>query len=986
NGRRSVAKSLVTSSRPALANILIGDATDPVCESVFRSRGHSVDFKPGLSKEELLSIIGKYDGLVVRSGVTVDEDLIAAAKNMRIVGRAGTGVDNINVPAATSKGVLVMNTPGGNTVSTAELTMSHILALARNIPQAVASMKEGRWDRKKYTGTELMGKTVGVVGLGRIGREVATWCMNFGMHAVGYDPILTDDAALAAGIEPVSLDELFARSDFISLHTPLTPETRGLIGTTNIEKCKDGVRIINCARGGIIDPVALVDALNQGKGGGCVGCRLVSMPHDLLRPPSSILLSSVLFRFSTAPCFAGCRGFSGRVPQRAAAARADGAHHTPEGRVLASPRRVHARCSGAGGEGHRHPDVRRPRRRRVRGRAQRPQHGRRAQVEADVLRVSRGENGRSPGAAARAGEGASNRVTLHGKSLGVPEMAGPMSAAVIKGALNLLLAQEVNYVNAAAVAKDTGLAIEVAFSERDPKGYLNGLTVEFEIDGVLNGRRMMTGTCFGTDTRVVDVDGLEIDFNPTGNMLMFNNPDSPGMLRAVAAILGDGGINIASFALGRVRTGGVAMSCLNLDTPCTEEMLEEIRKIPDIRNVVQASIDSTEDPSFRLDADETAQGQVYGTPMPPDKPQHPEFSSGPCKKRPGWSASKLKSESLGRSHRSKVGKARLKYAIEESKRILGIPDDYLLGIVPASDTGAYEMAMWSMLGPRDIDSCHWESFGKGWHGDAMTHLGLKDRVTEHTADYGHLPDLTQTNPDSDILFTWNGTTSGVKVPNGDWISDDRKGLTFNDCTSAAFAMDIPWNKCDVSTYSWQKVLGGEGAHGVLVLSPRAVERLESFTPDRPLPKIFRMVKKGKVDRSIFDGSTINTPSMLCVEDYIDALQWCDTVGGLNGLIKRSEANARVINKFCGERDWIRNLAQDPATASNTSVCLTLDLEKDQVKNMVGLLETEGVAFDVGSYRDAPAGLRIWCGATVEKEDVEALMPWLEWAYTEAKSG
>eukprot|EP00752_Nemacystus_decipiens_P017230 g15435.t1 len=941
------ARSLVGASHPSLANILIGDATDPVCESVFRSRGHAVDFKPGLSKEELLEIIGKYDGLVVRSGVTVDEDLIAAATNMRIVGRAGTGVDNINVPAATSKGVLVMNTPGGNTVSTAELTMSHILALARNIPQAVASMKEGRWDRKKYTGTELMGKTIGVVGLGRIGREVATWCMNFGMHAVGYDPILTDSAALAAGIEPVSLDELFERSDFITLHTPLTPETRGLIGRANLDKCKKGVRIINCARGGIIDPVALVDAINLGK---VAGASLDVYPSEPPPPELKELVNHP--KVVCSPHLgASTQDAQVRVAKDIAIQMCDVLDGGEYVGVLNAPNMAAARKSKL------------------------------------TPYVSLGERmGALQAQLLGQGKVRSIKVTLHGKSLGVPEMAGPMSAAVIKGALNLLLAQEVNYVNAAAVAKDTGLAIEVAFSERDPKGYLNGLSVEFEIDGVLNGRRTMTGTCFGTDTRVVDVDGLEIDFNPTGHMLMFNNPDSPGMLRAVAAILGDKGINIASFALGRVRTGGVAMSCLNLDTPCTEDMLEEIRKIPEIRNVVQASIDSREDPSFRLDADETSQGQVYGTPMPPEKPENPEFSSGPCKKRPGWSASQLKSESLGRSHRSKVGKARLKYAIEESKRILGVPDDYLLGIVPASDTGAYEMAMWGMLGPREIDSCHWESFGKGWHGDAMTHLGLKDQVTEHTADYGHLPDLTQTNPDSDILFTWNGTTSGVKVPNGDWISDDRTGLTFNDCTSAAFAMDIPWNKCDVSTYSWQKALGGEGAHGVVILSPRAVERLESFAPDRPLPKIFRMVKKGKVDRSIFDGSTINTPSMLCVEDYIDALQWTDTVGGLNGLIKRSEANARVIDKFCGERDWIRNLAVDPATASNTSVCLTLDLEKDQVKTMVSLLETEGVAFDVGSYRDAPAGLRIWCGATVEKEDVEALMPWLEWAYTEAKGG
>ncbi|CAM9360858.1 unnamed protein product [Ascophyllum nodosum] len=866
---------------------------------------------------------------------------------MRIIGRAGTGVDNINVPAATSKGVLVMNTPGGNTVSTAELTMSHILALARNIPQAVASMKEGRWDRKKYTGTELMGKTIGVVGLGRIGREVAGWSMNFGMQAVGYDPIITDSSARAFGIEPVSLDELFARSDFISLHTPLTPETKGLIGKSNLEKCKEGVRIVNCARGGIVDPGALLEAIKTGK---VAGASLDVYPTE---PPPPELEELVMHpKVVCSPHLgASTQDAQVRVAKDIAVQMCDVLDGGEYVGVLNAPNMAAAR---------------------------------KAQLTPYVFL------GEKIGAlqAQLLGQGKVRgiKITLHGKELGVPEMAGPMSAAVIKGALNLLLAQEVNYVNAAAVAKETGLAIEVAFSERDPKGYLNGLTVDFEIDGVLNGRRSMTGTCFGKDTRVVDVDGLEIDFNPSGTMLMFNNPDSPGMLRAVAAVLGKEGINIASFALGRIRTGGTAMSCLHLDTPCSSATLEEIRKVPEIRNVIQAVIDRVDDPSFRVDDDERAQGHVYGTPMPPRKPVHPEFSSGPCKKRPGYSASMLKTESLGRSHRSTVGKARLKYAIEESKRLLGIPDDYLLGIVPASDTGAYEMAMWSMLGPRDIDSCHWESFGKGWHGDAMSHLGLKNQVTEHTADYGHLPDLTKTNPDSDILFTWNGTTSGVKVPNGDWISDDRKGLTFNDCTSAAFAMDIPWDKVDVSTYSWQKVLGGEGAHGVLILSPRAVERLETFTPDRPLPKIFRMAKKGKIDRSIFDGSTINTPSMLCVEDYIDALLWCETVGGLKGLIKRSKANAAVVQNFCDERDWIRNLAVDPSTASNTSVCLSVDLEKDEVKKMVSLLEKEGVAYDVGSYRDAPAGLRIWCGATVEKEDVEALMPWLEWAFTEAKSG
>lgn len=321
----------------------------------------------------------------------------------------------------------------------------------------------------------------------------------------------------------------------------------------------------------------------------------------------------------------------------------------------------------------------------------------------------------------------------------------------------------------------------------------------------------------------------------------------------------------------------------------------------------------------------------------------------------------------------------------DTKRILGIPEDYLCGIVPASDTGAYEMAMWSMLGARNIDACYWESFGKGWKDDAIKHLELKDMTREFVADYGHAPDFSKTNSDNDILFTYNGTTSGVCVPNLDWISADRKGLTFNDATSAAFAMDIEWAKVDVTTFSWQKVLGGEGAHGVLILSPRAVERLETYTPPRPLPKIFRMVKKGKVDQALFEGSTINTPSMLCVEDYLDALNWSDSIGGLDGLIARSKANLGVLEKFVAENEWVDFLAKDPATRSSTSVCLTMDLDKKQVKKMVSLLEDEGVAYDIGAYRDAPDGLRIWCGATVEKDDVEALTPWLKWAYEEVKS-
>jgi len=385
--------------------------------------------------------------------------------------------------------------------------------------------------------------------------------------------------------------------------------------------------------------------------------------------------------------------------------------------------------------------------------------------------------------------------------------------------------------------------------------------------------------------------------------------------------------------------------------------------------------------------------RTFATTRPDIKPTNPEFSSGPCKKHPEFEVSNLmKANVLGRSHRSKIGKERLKFAIDETRRILQVPDDYLIGIVPASDTGAYEMAMWNMLGARNVDICHWESFGKGWFADAMSHLKLEDNcgitVNEHTADYGSLPDLSQVNTkENDVCFTFNGTTSGVRVPEGaDFISDEREGLTLCDATSACFAMNMPWEKLDVTTYSWQKVLGGEGAHGVLILSPRAVERLESYTPpNRPLPKIFRMVKKGKVDGGIFKGATINTPSMLCVEDYIDALAWADRQGGVKGLIDISMSNLNAIEKFVDDNDWIDFLAKDPATRSSTSVCLTLNLDADQIKSFVSLLDKEDVAYDIGGYRDAPPSIRIWCGSTIETEDVEKLLPWLEWAYEEVSS-
>ncbi|CAN8062607.1 unnamed protein product [Agarophyton chilense] len=373
---------------------------------------------------------------------------------------------------------------------------------------------------------------------------------------------------------------------------------------------------------------------------------------------------------------------------------------------------------------------------------------------------------------------------------------------------------------------------------------------------------------------------------------------------------------------------------------------------------------------------------VVAAPKPRTKPQSPCFSSGPCKKRPGYHiADALADAPLGRSHRSKLGKAKLQEAIALTKSVLRIPHDYRVAIVPASDTGAVEMAMWSMLGPLPVDVCYWESFGKGWLTDAVSHLQLNN-VTQFTADeYGLLPDLSAVDKHHDVVFTFNGTTSGVRVPSSlDFIADDRTGLSICDATSAVFAMHVPWQKVDVLTYSWQKVLGGEAAHGMLILSPRAVQRLESYVPPRPLPKIFRMTKKGKLDEALFEGNVINTVSMMCVEDYLDALKWSQRVGGLDALIERSMSNLRVIEQFVKRNEWAHFLAKHHAHRSNTSVCLTLDLPKTQVKEMERMLADEGVAFDINSYRDAPPGLRIWCGATVDAPDVHALVTWIEWAY------
>ena len=381
-------------------------------------------------------------------------------------------------------------------------------------------------------------------------------------------------------------------------------------------------------------------------------------------------------------------------------------------------------------------------------------------------------------------------------------------------------------------------------------------------------------------------------------------------------------------------------------------------------------------------------------PTPDVRPANPNFSSGPCAKRPGWSLEALKDAALGRSHRAKIGKNKLAQAIELTREVLQVPADYRIGIVPASDTGAVEMALWSLLGERGVDIAAWESFGAGWVTDVVKQLKLAD-VRKFEATYGELPDLSQIDFDRDVVFTWNGTTSGVRVPNGDFIAADRKGLTICDATSAAFAQRLDWQKLDVVTFSWQKVLGGEAAHGMLILSPRAVVRLETYKPAWPLPKIFRLTSGGKLIEGIFKGETINTPSMLCVEDYIDALLWAKRIGGLDGLIARADANFAAIDSFVEKSTWLGHLAVEPATRSNTSVCLSIvdpavtalptEAQAEFAKGMVSLLEKQGVAYDIGHYRDAPPGLRIWAGATVEASDLEKLLPWLDWAFSQQKA-
>jgi phosphoserine aminotransferase len=596
-------------------------------------------------------------------------------------------------------------------------------------------------------------------------------------------------------------------------------------------------------------------------------------------------------------------------------------------------------------------------------------------------------------------------IFVNGPSISDPSFVEPIRAAVLKGILSTATLTEVNYINAHALAAEFGLNVQVSSSDTTPSSspYLNSIDIVTKLSG-LNNQRVISGTVFGGDElRVTSIDGIDVDIPPAENMIIFNNKDTPGVVFSVSSLLADANINISHVSVGRhdhdkegrfphrspSSYDPLALSCFVLDEPAPQEVLDRINMLPTVFDVTQLQMSDSIDKMFRMlghtgEEQEGEDESGLGSHMPSIKPKSPMFSSGPTKKRPGYDLQSLDTKVLGRSHRSGLGKSRLRRAIDQTRELLSIPDDYLVGIVPASDTGAMEMALWSMLSDdRPVDACFWESFGKGWFNDCEKHLKLKN-VNRLYADYGEISDFSQTSSDHDIVFTWNGTTSGVKVPNADWIREDREGLTFNDATSAVFAMPIDWEKCDVTTYSWQKVLGGEGGHGMLILSPRAVERVVSLNAQsfRPLPKIFRLLKdNGTFNASIFEGSTINTPSMLCVEDYLDALQWCEEEGGVNALITKSMNNLHVLERFVASHsDWISFLAKDPATRSNTSVCLSLPtLEAGEIKAMTKILEDRKIAYDIGSYRDAPPGLRIWCGATVEEEDLANLMPWLSWA-------
>ena len=940
------------------ARVLIAEPVHESVSTILQSRGHEIlkDYPTDLAVA---------DAIVIRSGIIMTKKEMKEGSHLKIIARAGTGTDNIDVGYATQTGVLVMNTPGANTISTAEYTIALLLGLSRQIPMAHKSVLNGKWERNEWREMDgLQGTTIGILGLGQVGREVATRCIALGMKVVAFDALISSSTAASYGITSVSIDTLLATSDFLSFHLPLHTTTTKWFNADRIALCKPGVQIINTSRAELWDYTEILKALESGQ------VRQVAL--DFTKAPMDVEkeIWDKLIKHPQVLSTPHLGSMTVDAQKRVG---------TQLGHQLAEALEARAFTGVVNAP---HLDLVH-------------QHGL-------IPYLSLAEKLGSLLAQLLDSNDKLSRmvVSVHGDAVSSPETSEAIVQAALKGLLCRMIEEDVHFSSARQVADSMGLRVEEHRHQyvHESATYSNQISIAFELE---SGKDFtVAGTVFGNnELRLTTFDDLKMDVVPSGNLLVFHNKDQPGVLRSLTAALSAHNINIASFGVGRNENGtskdaSKTMGILTLDEPLSLCILDELKLLPNIENLRQVQLldmpfvrgleTFLKQPNFNTKNEESVliKTQSMHNPMPTARPKNPQFGSGPCKKRPGYSLSNLAAPELfGRSHRSVLGKSRLKQAVVETKHVLNLPSDYHVAIVPGSDTGAFEMAMWNLLGPRPVDVCHWESFGKGWHTDLTTQLGLD--VHEHTADYGQLPDLEKTNAqEHDVVLTWNGTTSGVKVPHGDWIPEEREGLILNDATSAAFAMDIPWNKIDVGTFSWQKVLGGEGAHGMMIMGPRAIERLETFTPkDRPMPKVFRMKNtSGKVLMGLFEGETINTPSMLCVEDYLDALRWTNRMGGVPGLMERSHANLSVLESFVDAHHWIHFLAQDKTIRSNTSVCLTLDLEDSQLKHFRDLLERQEVAYDIGSYKDAPNGLRIWCGATVEVDDLQALCPWLKWAY------
>jgi D-3-phosphoglycerate dehydrogenase/phosphoserine aminotransferase len=904
--------------------VLIADQVDPGCKEILERAGFTVDQKTGLSEKELVSIMPSYRGLIVRSATKVTDNILKAGKKLELIGRAGSGVDNIDLISANKLGKIVMNTPGGNTLSTAELTMSMIFACAREIPKACFSLKQGKWERKSFLGTELNGKVIGIIGLGKIGREVARFCQNFGMTTIGFDPILDASVANEYGIEKVQLDDLFKRSDFITVHTPLNSNTKDIINKESISKCKDGVRILNCARGGIINELDLLEGLKSGKVAGA------AIDTYTTEPPTKEIMELISHPSVVCTPHLGANTNEAQVNVALSIARQF---------VNAFDNSDYFGVVNAG----------------YIGLARKPHiinyiylAERLGSISGQLL------------------DGSLKKLTLNlnGDIISKNEEAEVISYSVLKGLLSEKMAtgDDINLVNAPQIAKEVGLNIQVNKIHPSVKSvYKNSIEIILETD---IQKHSITGIVHNDKMRLVEIDNYKLEFTPEGNILIIKHKDQPGQYSLTAKVLSDNNINVADISLGRIDTK--AMVVLRTDERVDSNTLERIRNIPDCYYVKSLELAR----QFHILQEEDVDGRPY------ERPSNPNFGSGPCAKRPGYDLSKLPTNLLGRSHRSAPAKERINKSMRDAKKILGIPDDYQIGIIAGSNTGAIEMAMWSLLNKeREVDVIFMEQFGNDWYKDTMKELKVK--VNKIEAPFGELPDLYSANTQkNDVIFTWNGTTSGVKIPNGEWISDDREGLTFCDATSAAFAMDLPWKKLDVTTFSWQKVLGGEAAHGVIVASPRAMERFRESKDTRPwpMPKIFRFTE------GIFKGEVINTPSLLCIEDFIDSLSWAESIGGLETLKKISNKNLQILEDFVQSNKWISFLAEDKSFRSNTSICLKLNLNKDQTKMFLKYLENEQVAFDINSYKSAPMGIRIWGGATVKNTDTEILTKWLTWAY------